>query len=99
MLEIKTATDRIIAISKELLAWENRRQSVVFEDDLNEVKELMNQWSKDIFLELYKIPFEIRKIIDDDKEGKPISPIKLTLDSPKNVDKILDIFDEYGGVR
>lgn len=96
VLEIKTATDRLYNVCKELLAWEYRLTAAKFPDGLLELKPLMSGWTKDIFAEISKFPKEIKNWVKDYLEGKEdLKPIKLTISGPQNVDKALKIIQDY----
>lgn len=78
-----------------MLAWENKLQSVSFQPELREIKQLMSGWSKEIFFEFNKLPITIRKVQNDHKIGKEIEDINLVFPAFKNVERITSLMEDY----
>jgi hypothetical protein len=97
VIEIKTATDRLVSVAKELLAWEHNLISIQFDDGLIPIKDLMRGWTKSIFSELAKIPSELRTFVSHHKEGKAYT-MNLTIPGPNNVDEVMQILEDYYSV-
>jgi Predicted nucleotide-binding protein containing TIR-like domain len=97
ILEIKKAVDLHISLSKELLEWEFRLQSIEPPDELKEVKELMKGSSKIIFNEINKIPSEINRVIEEYLAGEIKNKITINFDTKflENATQAVKVFERY----
>jgi hypothetical protein len=92
IVDIKRLCDRLESIGKELVAWEFRLQEINFPDELDEVKKLMNGWTKPLFSSLNGISNELEKLVDhhlNKREGK--FHFNMVIDAPKNIDQLNEL--------
>ena len=97
IIEIKNVCDRFRTLGKELIAWEYRLRSVKLEPPFDQIKHLMAGWTRPIFDEINTLPHKLRTIIGIYLTGTSITEhrIKLTLGPPQNIDKILELINQY----
>lgn len=95
VFEIKNAIDKIHSVSKELLAWEYRLQSIVAPNEFAKILDYMNGWTKIVIDAVNSIPNMLRQafnpeIIDLSESIK----MTLTIANPPNIDKVNQELDK-----
>jgi hypothetical protein len=94
VIEIKTVTDKLVAISKELLSWEHNLHSIHADEKLMSIISLMKGWTKKIFIEIAKVPSELKTLVKLHQAGKDYL-MNLTIPPPDNVDEIIETLEDY----
>jgi len=96
-LDIKNVCDKLLAASKELIAWEYRLQEITFPEEFSEMKEVMGGWTKPYFEEIFRFPSELRKSISENEknDGKVAVEVRLAFGAPANMDRLVQLIHEY----
>ncbi|RYE40398.1 MAG: hypothetical protein EOP48_24735 [Sphingobacteriales bacterium] len=96
--DLKSFSELLFNLSIELFNWETRNEQLIPPEGLSEVKHHLSGMSDLVISQLNTLPNEIRRVIEANKKPNKTHEecsINLTLDTPIQLEKALEVFTRY----